>query len=315
VALFLGGFTLLNLADSRLHPRHDGNLLWIDLRRLPAPSGEAVLALASALFLWLAARPRPARWRRWTTAGVTAVLVGTALVNAAAYWSLLGRGRFHAAPPLPLSVPVALLLLLVLVPLLRPPNRPPGAVWSFALALPLLAAGFPLAQFVFYGGTDYRRPADAIVVFGARAYADGRPSRALADRVRTGCELYRQGLAPYLVLSGGPGDGEVHETEAMRRLALDLGVPPEAILLDREGVDTRATVANTSRMLEDRGLRRLLAVSHDYHLARIKMAYGRAGPRVFTVPARETQVIAKMPYLVAREVVAFWVYWLRDAFR
>src|SRR5437868_14663387 len=83
---------------------------------------------------------------------------------------------------------------------------------------------FPLLQTVCFGKTDYRREADVAVVFGARAYADGRPSDALADRVRTACELYQRGIVKKLLLSGGPGDGLVSETEAMRRMALSLRV-------------------------------------------------------------------------------------------
>ena len=45
-------------------------------------------------------------------------------------------------------------------------------------------------------------------------------SDALADRMRTGVELIQQGHADTLIVSGGPGDGDVHETEAMRDFAV-----------------------------------------------------------------------------------------------
>ena len=170
---------------------------------------------------------------------------------------------------------------------------------------------FPLAQMFFFGKTDYRRPADAVVVFGARAYADGRPSDALADRVRTGCRLYLDGWAGRVVFSGGPGDGAVHETEAMRRMALDMGVPADAILLDPAGVSTAATVRNTGPLFERHHIRTVLAVSHAYHLPRIKMSYRRAGWDVRTVPARETYTLRSLPLLMGREVVAFWAYYFR----
>src|SRR6185503_7842801 len=99
------------------------------------------------------------------------------------------------------------------------------------------------------GKTEYRRHADAIIVFGARAYADGRPSDALADRVRTACQLYHEGWAKKLILSGGPGDGAIHETESMRRLAIQLGIPADAVLLDPQGLNTRATLANSKAIL------------------------------------------------------------------
>ena len=162
-----------------------------------------------------------------------------------------------------------------------------------------------------FGKTDYRRQADAAVVLGARVYADGRPSDALADRVRTACELYHAGLVRKLVFSGGPGDGGVHETEAMRRMAVRLGVLPADITLDEKGFNTQATVANTESLLAGLDARRVLVVSHFYHLPRIKLAYQRKGLEVYTVPARETYLLRQMPYNMAREVAALWVYYLR----
>jgi hypothetical protein len=55
----------------------------------------------------------------------------------------------------------------------------------------------------------------------------------------------------------------------------------------------------------------LLAVSHGYHLPRIKAAYRRSGVEVYTVPARETRTLARKPVLIAREVVATWAYFFR----
>ena len=46
-----------------------------------------------------------------------------------------------------------------------------------------------------FGMTDYRRGADAAVVFGCLAYANGQPSLPLADRVRTAVELLRGELS------------------------------------------------------------------------------------------------------------------------
>ncbi len=166
----------------------------------------------------------------------------------------------------------------------------------------------PLIQMVGFGGTDYRRRADAAVVFGARAYADGRLSLALEDRVRTACDLYDDGLVDRLIFSGGPGDGDIHETEAMRRFAIEHGIPAEAITLDPAGLNTRATVAQTEAMFAELGVQRVLAVSHGYHLPRVKLTYQHVGREVYTVPARETRTLAALPFNMAREVAAWWAY-------
>lgn len=122
-------------------------------------------------------------------------------------------------------------------------------------------------------------------------------------------------LAGRLILSGGPGDGEIHETEAMRTMAIELGVPDEAILLEQDGVNTQATVKNTCEMFERLGIKGVLVVSHFYHLPRIKMTYQRRRWEVYTVPAKESYILKEMPRYILREVAALWVYYLRPLMR
>ena len=152
-------------------------------------------------------------------------------------------------------------------------------------------------------------PADAIIVLEAKAHTDGTPLKALADLVRTGCQLYHAGLAPQIIISGGLGDGDVDETESMRRFARSLDVPDEAILLDPHGWNTRLTAEHSSELLDELGARRVLAVSHFYHLPRIKQAFQREGRDVFTVPAEQTEPLVERSRYMLREVAALWVYY------
>ena len=180
------------------------------------------------------------------------------------------------------------------------------------LAIVAAAVLFPLGQMYFFGSTDYRRPADVIVVFGCLVRSDGVPSMALADRVRTGVELYQAGFADRLYFSGGPGEGTAHESEAMQQLAMQLGVPASAIDVDLEGLSTQATVRNmvARDWGKGSGQPRVLAVSHFYHLPRIKLSFRRAGWEVFTVPATESRELYGLPRYLFREVLALWWYYL-----
>jgi vancomycin permeability regulator SanA len=165
----------------------------------------------------------------------------------------------------------------------------------------------------FVGTTDYRRPADAAVIFGARVYASGAPSPLLADRITTGVELYKAGLVPKLIMSGGDGADGFNEAQVMRGVAVADGVDPTAVLVDPAGVTTEATVANSMALLAPTGgvAPRVMAVSQAYHLPRVQLSFATAGIDVLTVPAADPIPIGEMPLLVAREVPAFWVYYLR----
>jgi vancomycin permeability regulator SanA len=234
--------------------------------------------------------------------------------NIIEFYFLLANGRLRPLLPVPMSLFVLAALGLVLRANLRPtsPTLPaklsPGVFAIFAACV----LSFPIFQMMCFGRTDYRRPADVAVVFGARAFADGRPSVTLADRVRTACQLYRDGLTRKLIFSGGPGDGAIFETESMRRMAIGLGVRAEDILTDPAGLNTQATVQNTEALFTKLGAKRILVVSHFYHLPRIKMAYQRAGWDVYTVPARESSLRQLAPLKsMGREVAAMWVYYFR----
>jgi uncharacterized SAM-binding protein YcdF (DUF218 family) len=260
-------------------------LWWIDIRPLP----QGLVALPGLVLLVHAIFPR--RLGRAATVAA-ALLAAVALGNAVRYVALPLPSR----PPIPLSLPIAVLLALAAFP----PPRPRSPLAAVAIAALLLAL-FPLAHVATFGRTSYAREADWIVVPGARCYADGRPSQALAERVRTACRLYHEGHARKLFFSGGPGDGATYEADAMRALAMEEGVPEGEIVLDRDGWNTRATIRHAPPG-------RLLVVSHFYHLPRLKMLARRAGREAFTVPATEERPIRGTPWFVAREVAAFWRY-------
>lgn len=246
---------------------------------LPAPAGAAL----AAAFLFR---------RRWLAVVLLAFLV-LALLNVIEFYTLRGAGL--PAAVLPFSL-VTVALLVAAVGRLYPDGRALPWPWRAAGA----AAAGPsllLLHLFSFGLTDYTRRADAIVVFGAGVYSDGSPSLALEDRVRHGVRLYRRGVAPVVVMSGGPD-----ETPVMKRLAVAWGVPAEALELDPEGVNTYATLRNLRH-------RSVLAVSHYYHLARIKLAARRAGVRAVTVPCPMTRRLAREPYFIARECAAFAAYY------
>jgi uncharacterized SAM-binding protein YcdF (DUF218 family) len=215
-------------------------------------------------------------------------------INIGEFYLLRAQG-LHAAP-----VPFSLVTLSALVAgVLRTFYDGPSARWTWTAAGAAVAGPALLLQRLFsFGATDYVRPAKAIVVFGARVYDNGAPSLALEDRVRHGVKLYHEKIAPKLILSGAPD-----EVPAMHRLALEGRVPESAIVLDPAGVNSYATLVNLKE-------RDVVAVSHYYHLARIKLTAQRMGLHCATSPCVMSRRLAKEPYFVARECAAFVSYYL-----
>lgn len=74
-----------------------------------------------------------------------------------------------------------------------------------------------------------------------------------------GAELYLQGYAPLLVFSGGLGNltlGMWKEPEAdqLARIAVSLGVPPKAILVENKSTNTGENILFTQQLFKDHGI-------------------------------------------------------------
>ncbi|HEX2754516.1 MAG TPA: YdcF family protein [Candidatus Limnocylindrales bacterium] len=319
IAIFLAGFTLLALVGDLRGRTADLALWFVDIRDLPRLVQAVLLGwFGVALAIWATAGAA-GRLRRAAALVGCLVLAGFAARDVGRYASAVGSGQVQPAAPVPLSLVLTAGLLGMAIWIWRDPgltfDRPWRARSAVVGAAVVTALAFPVLQIGFFGTTDYRRPADAAVILGARVYADGVPSPLLADRIATGIELYRFGLVPVLVMSGGDGTDGFNEALVMRDQAIAAGVDPSAILVDASGVNTDATVDHTLGLLAARlgstANLRLIAVSQAYHLPRIQLAFSGAGIDVLTVPAVDPVPISEMPLLVAREIPAFWLYYVR----
>jgi vancomycin permeability regulator SanA len=181
--------------------------------------------------------------------------------------------------------------------------------WLLASAVAAVLTALPLVNIFTFGLTRHARRADVAVVLGARAYADGSPSLALADRVDEAVRAYHGGLVPRLIMSGGiDPHTRVSEARVMRERAVRAGVPAAVIELDEEGASTALTAQNVARLVPTGA--RVLVVSHYFHLPRTALLFRRQGLRPFTLPARMTRRLLREPWYVLREVPAFYVAWL-----
>jgi uncharacterized SAM-binding protein YcdF (DUF218 family) len=118
--------------------------------------------------------------------------------------------------------------------------------------------------------TDERRPADAIVVFGAAEYA-GRPSPVLRARLDHGLDLFRQDMAPFIITTGGSGgDPRFSEGGVGHDYLAARGVPDGALIEETIGGDTAQSAQRVAVIMRVNGLHTCLAVSDAYHLFRVK---------------------------------------------
>ncbi len=131
---------------------------------------------------------------------------------------------------------------------------------------------------------DERRPVDVIIVLGAAEYR-GLPSPVLKRRLDHALELYRQGLAPRILTTGGSGgDPDFTEGEVGRNYLVRKGIPSEAILVEPEAETTFQSVLAAGEIMARMNLRSCLLVTDGYHLLRAKRMLAERGLDVYGSP-------------------------------
>jgi len=163
-----------------------------------------------------------------------------------------------------------------------------GYTAVIVVALWLLALGAVIA----WGSRDRAKASDAIVVLGAAQYW-GKPSPVLKARLDHAVALWRRGMAPRVVLTGGVGVGDTtSEAAVSRKYVLGEGIPDSAILLETGGRTTRESLKSVATMLRSRGKRSAILVSDPFHMLRLDILSRRFGLVPYTSPTRTSPISA-----------------------
>ncbi len=165
--------------------------------------------------------------------------------------------------------------------------------------------------------SDQPVEADAIVVLAAGIGESGHPGEEYQEKVKHGVALYRQGYAQSLIFSSGVGY-VFKEAQVMKALALSLGVPESAIILDERGGGTYASLLNAKQTMESRGWTRMLLVTSRYNTTRSHLVIQKNLPdmtvRVTPAPhsaffGERDLVALKHLQAIAHEYLAILYYW------
>jgi len=157
---------------------------------------------------------------------------------------------------------------------------------------------------LWVGAQDRAAPSDAIVVLGAAVGRNG-PTPVFAARLDHGVALYKEGVAPKLVLTGGVGDGMLlSEAEVGRTYVVKQGVPASDVLIETTSRTTRENLSEARAVMQANALETAVLVSDPYHLRRAADMAEDLDMEVLTSPTPTTAYRSwrtKLPFL-AREV-------------
>ncbi len=223
----------------------------------------------------------------------------------------------------PLVYPLGLACLLVLLALLLRRQRFQRLVLLLALALLMIASnrwvalGLARSLEWRYLPNGELPQAEAIIVLGGGTLSSQYPRPIVevdqaGDRLIYAAQLYHQGKAERLLLSGGRVDwisAGNPPAEDMAALLELLGVPRQAMWLESESRNTYENAANARALLQPLSIRRVILVTSAAHMPRALALFEKQGFQVIPAPTDFTVTFAGWQKLqgggLATQLLAF----------
>lgn len=172
------------------------------------------------------------------------------------------------------------------------------------LAAVLLYLAVTTAGIVSFAGKDETRQADAAIVLGASVQGNS-PSPVFCERISHAVDLYNDGYAGTIIMTGGVGEGNIRsEADIAREYAEQKGVPADAILIEESSRITAENLANAKQIMDEHELETALIVSDPLHMKRAMLYAHDLGIRAYSSPTPTSLYRnwrTKLPFLMREE--------------
>lgn len=142
--------------------------------------------------------------------------------------------------------------------------------------------------------------ADCILVLGCGIEDEETPSPMLKDRLDVGIELYKQGVAPKILLSGDNGTEHHNEIHVMLKYAKEAGIPDKDIFCDHAGFSTYDSMYRAGSIFD---AERVIVVTQTYHQYRALYIGDKLGLDVMGV-ASDQETYFGQSFRESREILA-----------
>jgi uncharacterized SAM-binding protein YcdF (DUF218 family) len=154
------------------------------------------------------------------------------------------------------------------------------------------------------------------MVLGSPADPDGNPTPTELARVTEAVSDYERGVAPRMIITGGPAHNKFVEAEVMARVAEAQGIPAGAILEEPTARDTMENTCDSLRIMRSHGWESAEVISSASHLPRAGLILSRLPLkwRTHAAPALEPEGPWTESALTAVEIVKTvrYLVWARE---
>ena len=198
----------------------------------------------------------------------------------------------RAARPVTVSRPLAV------HPRWSSPRAASTLILTMVIAIALLIPVGATVQVVLASQLDDRSPTQAIVMLDpGRVWGD--PEAARVARIEHAATLYREGVAPVVMVTGPS------RTHAASRAALWVnGVPPADVITFQSGADTVGPLAIVASVMRDLNWSSATVVTDPAHAARVQATASELGLDARVSPTDEGSNVSLTSDYVGREVAA-----------
>ncbi len=128
-------------------------------------------------------------------------------------------------------------------------------------------------DFVFCPMTDKPTSRDGCRAVDAIVAVSGGDTAARTNHAIT---LYKNEWAPLLIFSGAAQDKTGPSNAlAMRKIAIEAGVPAMNILIEEDSANTQQNAENTNQLLDENDIKSVILVTSAYHQRRASLEFHR----------------------------------------
>ena len=174
-----------------------------------------------------------------------------------------------------------------------------------AIPIPWLYNQIRFSTRIYTAEAAPQRP--VALVLGAGVWANGTPSSLLKERIRVASSLYHLGKVEKLLLTADNHPTAYQETDAIRQLALDLGIPESDLILDPAGLSTSASCQRAGSVYQ---ITSVLIVSQSFQLPRAMFLCDALGLEVAGVSSdKASEHLKSLILWHLREIPAAFLAW------
>jgi uncharacterized SAM-binding protein YcdF (DUF218 family) len=187
------------------------------------------------------------------------------------------------------------------------------------LAVVLVLSLWALLDLVYVvtgADNDYATQADVIIVLGCNTIGpDSGPTVCISARSAHAADLYKKGIAPAIIATGGPTGGAATEAEVLTSVLESDGVPTDAIIQENRALNTIQNLNYSQAIMREHGWTRAVLVTEPFRIKRATLIARDSGMAVYPSPAVNSsnwQNIVLRAYNVARDTLSLMWYQVKS---